>query len=64
MNPFDPSSEQERQHIREIAAESIGWTPLMEGAYLHTSCDGKTDRVIITGIADANLDGENVLLLI
>jgi hypothetical protein len=50
--------------LQEIAGESIGWVPLEAGAYVHLSCEGKEDRVIITGVPDAGLDGENVLLLV
>ena len=52
------------QELQELAAESIGWLPLEAGAYLHVSSAGKEDRVIITGVPDAGLDGENVLLLV
>jgi hypothetical protein len=64
MNPFDPFSESEIKQIEDIRAESIGWTPLAPGAYFHASSEAKMDRVIITGLADAGLDHENVLLLI
>jgi hypothetical protein len=56
-----PSIEQE---LKELAAESIGWLPLEAGAYMHVSSEGKEDRVVITGLPDAGLDGENVLLLV
>ena len=52
------------QELQELAAESIGWLPLEAGAYLHVSSTGKEDRVIITGVPDAGLDGENVLMLV
>jgi hypothetical protein len=52
------------QELKELAAESIGWLPLEDGAYLHVSSEGRDDRVVITGLPDAGLDGENVLLLI
>lgn len=52
------------QELQEIAGESIGWLPLEDAAYLHISSEGKEDRVIITGLADAGLDGETVLLLV
>ena len=52
------------QELKELAAESIGWLPLENGAYLHVSSEGKEDRVVITGLPDARLDGENVLLLV
>ncbi|MFN0003678.1 MAG: hypothetical protein ACKVPZ_01670 [Burkholderiaceae bacterium] len=61
MTLFIPSIEQE---LKSIAAESIGWLPLTQGAYLHLSCDGKEDKVIITGVPDAGMDSENVLLLL
>jgi len=51
------------QELAEIAAESIGWLPLEGGAYLHVSSEGKQDRVVITGLPDAVMEGENVLLL-
>jgi len=56
-----PSIEQE---LKEIASESIGWLPLENGAYLHISSYGKEERVVITGLPDAGLDEENVLLLL
>jgi len=56
-----PSIEQE---LNDIAAESIGWLPLEDRAYLHISSQGKEDRVVITGVPDARMDGENVLLLV
>jgi len=52
------------QDLNEIAAESIGWLPIEAGAYLHLSSQGKEDRVIITGLPDAGMHGENVLLLV
>ncbi len=51
------------QELKELAAESIGWLPLEEGAYLHVGNEGKQDRVVITGVPDAGLDRESVLLL-
>jgi len=52
------------QELAEIAAESIGWLPLEGGAYLHVSSAGKEGLVLITGLPDAGMDGENVLLLV
>lgn len=52
------------QELKQTGAESIGWLPLEDGAYLHVSSEGKEDRVVITGLPDAGLDGENVLLLV
>lgn len=56
-----PSFEKE---LQEIAGESIGWLHIEDGAYLHLSRDAKEERVVITGMPDAGLDGENVLLLV
>ena len=50
--------------LKELASESIGWLPLESDAYLHLSSEGKEDRVVVTGVPDAGLDGENVLLLL
>jgi hypothetical protein len=50
--------------LQELAGEAIGWIPLEDGAYLHLSSEGRQDRVVITGLPDAGLDGENVLLLV
>jgi hypothetical protein len=50
--------------IQELAGEAIGWIPLEDRAYLHLSSEGRQDRVVITGLPDAGLDGENVLLLV
>ena len=50
--------------LKELAAESIGWLPLEDRAYLHMSSDGKEDRVVVTGVPDVGMDGENVLLLV
>ena len=52
------------QELNELEGESIGWIPIENGAYLHLSNQGREDRVIITGVPDAGLDGENVLLLV
>jgi hypothetical protein len=48
----------------ELTGEAIGWIPLEDRAYLHLSSEGRQDRVVITGLPDAGLDGENVLLLV
>jgi len=52
------------QELQEIAGEAIGWIPLEDRAYLHVSSQSRQDRVVITGLPDAGLDGENVLLLV
>ena len=54
----------ELAELAAIEAESIGWLPLAEGAYLHI---GKPDdeEVVITvvGAPDAGMAGMNVLLV-
>lgn len=53
-----------QQELAQIAAESIGWQPLADGAYLHLGDPKEEEMVItVTGIPDANMAGMNVLLL-
>ncbi len=60
------------QELKAIQAESIGWRPLGEGAYLHYGDrDDKQDSVIdvidvieVVGVADASMAGLNVLWLV
>ncbi|WP_217127121.1 hypothetical protein [Hydrogenophilus thiooxidans] len=47
-----------------IEAESIGWLPLENGAYLHVGDRDEEEVVItVTGVPDAGMAGMNVLLL-
>ena len=48
--------------LAAIEAESIGWLPLEEGAYLHM---GEPEALVITvtGLPDAGMAGMNVLLV-
>ena len=48
--------------LAQIQAESIGWMPLEEGAYLHVGTDEPVIQVV--GIAKAEMAGSNVLWLI
>ena len=48
--------------LAQIQAESIGWIPLDEGAYLHVGSDEPVIQVV--GIAKAEMAGSNVLWLI
>jgi hypothetical protein len=52
------------QELAAIEAESIGWLPLAEGAYLHVG-DAEQEELTITviGVPDAEMAGMNVLLL-
>lgn len=47
-----------------IQAESMGWQPLGEGAYLHQGDFQEEGTVIqVVGVPDAQMAGMNVLLL-
>jgi len=62
MNEAVLDLQAELAELAALKAESIGWLPLEDGAYLHV---GKPDddEVIITvvGVADAAMAGMNVL---
>ena len=47
--------------LAQIQAESIGWIPLDEGAYLHVGFDEPVIQVV--GIAKVEMAGSNVLWL-
>jgi hypothetical protein len=51
------------QELKELAGESIGWILLEHRAYLHPG-DADATVVVVTGVPDAGLVGENVLLLV
>lgn len=52
------------QWLAEVAAESIGWLSLGEGAYLHVGNPDQQELVItVVGVADAGMAGINVLLV-
>ena len=48
-----------QRELAEIEAESLGWTPLEQGAYLHVEDENATE-VLIVGIPQA---GDAVLLV-
>ena len=52
----------EQGELNEIEAESIGWIPLEDGAYLHVN---KEDDLIIevVGVIDLTMSSMNVLLV-
>lgn len=54
----------ELNELAAIAAESIGWLPLGEGAYLHIG-QPDVEEVVITvvGVPDASMAGMNILLV-
>ena len=47
--------------LSQIQAESIGWIPLDEGAYLHVGSDELVIQVV--GLAKAEMSDSNVLWL-
>lgn len=53
-----------KAELAAIEAESIGWVPLGEGAYLHV-CDPEEEEIVITvvGVPEVGMAGMNVLLL-
>ena len=48
--------------IAQIQAESIGWIPLNEGAYLHVGSDEPVIQIV--GLAKEKMAGSNVLWLL
>ena len=59
---LDPQTEQ--QELANIEAESIGWLPLGDAAYLHLGKPDEEEVVItVTGVPDAGMVGMNVLLV-
>lgn len=60
---FDP--EAEKQMALEIVAESIGWQPLEQGAYLHLGGREDEEAVItVVGVPETSMASANVLLLV
>lgn len=55
-----PDLQAELADLAAIEAESIGWLPLADGAYLHV---GDPDALVIdvVGVPDAGMAGMNVL---
>ena len=48
--------------LQEIAAESIGWLPLGDRAYLHVGSQ-ETEIIEVVGIPGAEMQGLTVLLV-
>jgi len=48
--------------LAAIEAESIGWLPLGEGAYLHPG-DPEGDVITVVGVPEVGMAGMNVLLV-
>ncbi len=52
----------ELQELAAIEAESIGWLPLGDGAYLHLGEPGEEEVVItVVGVPEPGMAGMNVL---
>ena len=53
-----------KAELAAIEAESIGWIPLGDGAYLHLGKPEEEEIVIsVVGVPDVGMAGMNVLLL-
>ena len=63
---FSPQSEsiadELAAELAQIQAESIGWTPLEAGAYLHVG-DANATVIEVVGVPHADMKGMTVLLL-
>jgi len=75
----NPATPEDAQFLAAVAAESIGWLPLGQGAYLHlgrpaallsdtpgaSAASAAPDALVIdvVGVPDAAMAGMNVLLL-
>ena len=66
-NPLTP---EDAQFLAAVAAESIGWLPLGQGAYLHLgrpavlhTNDPHAMVIDVVGVPDVAMAGMNVLLL-
>lgn len=64
MNELVLDLQAELQELAAIEAESIGWLPLGEGAYLHVGDPEEEEIVItVTGVPEVGMAGMNVLLV-
>lgn len=63
MNELVLDLQAELQELAAIEAESIGWLPLGEGAYLHVG-DPEALVIEVVGVPDAGMAGMNVLLVV
>lgn len=55
---------QHQADLPQLAAESRGWQPLADGAYLHMGAKDDAEQVIhVVGLPDMALPGLNLLLL-
>lgn len=64
MNELILDLQAELTELAANEAESIGWQPLGDGAYLHLGKLEEEEVVItVTGVLDAGMAGMNVLLV-
>lgn len=56
------STEAELQELATIEAESIGWLPLGDGAYLHVG-DPEAPVITVVGVPEVGMAAMNVLLV-
>jgi hypothetical protein len=49
-----------QRELAEIEAESMGWTPLEPGVYLHVS-DANAAEVLVVGVAQAEMQTANLI---
>jgi hypothetical protein len=57
----EPNTDAEAQYeLAQIEAESMGWTPLEPGVYLHVS-DATATEVLVVGLARAEMPTSNLL---
>lgn len=66
----NPATPEDAQFQAAVAAESIGWLPLGQGAYLHLgrpaalqTDDPQALVIDVVGVPDVAMAGMNVLLL-
>lgn len=62
MNELVLDLQAELLDLAAIEAESIGWLPLGEGAYLHPG-DPEGDVITVVGVPEVGMAGMNVLLV-
>jgi hypothetical protein len=62
LNPLLITELELQAELAALEAESIGWHPLGDGAYLHV---GDPDALVIevVGVPDVSMAGMNVLLV-
>ena len=60
--PPEPNADDLAAELAQIQAESIGWTPLEPGAYLHVG-DANATVIEVVGLPHAYMKGMTVLLL-